>query len=178
MDNSGGNRGRLPLPYGGDQRPIGRMDFASFAMPTMPRHRSGPGATANRPGDVADFSRWRALRLAIRRPELILKIFFCDHQAQDLRQIRRPRNLTTCQSAAKLAVWLGMRSQPILGSRYTRRRNATNLPRRACANHRLCDIGKANRRARFMRDGALRIGGPQRANTMVDQQALERELGF
>jgi hypothetical protein len=43
MGNSGGSRGRLPLPCAGDQRPIGRMDFASFAMPAMPRHRSGPG---------------------------------------------------------------------------------------------------------------------------------------
>jgi hypothetical protein len=95
MGNSGGSRGRLPLQFGDDQRLVGHMGFASFAMLAMPGQRSGPDAIATRPRDVADFSRWRALRRAIRRPELILRIFFCNHQAQDLRQIRRPRNLTT-----------------------------------------------------------------------------------
>jgi hypothetical protein len=46
-------------------------------------------------GVVADFSRWRALRRAIRRSELLLKIFFWRRQAQDLGQIRVHRNLTT-----------------------------------------------------------------------------------
>ena len=55
VDNSAGNRNRLPLPFGGDQRPVGRIEFASFAMLAMPRHRSGPGAYATRPGEVADF---------------------------------------------------------------------------------------------------------------------------
>ena len=55
IGNSHGGRSRVPPQFGGDQRPIGRMDFASFAMPAMPRHGSGLGADANRPGEVADF---------------------------------------------------------------------------------------------------------------------------
>jgi hypothetical protein len=54
-DNSGGSRSRLPLPFGGDQRPVGRMEFASFAMLDLPGHRSGPSAYATRLGLVADF---------------------------------------------------------------------------------------------------------------------------
>jgi hypothetical protein len=40
------------------------------------------------------FSRRRAFWRAIRRPNSFLKIFFCRHRAQDLCQIRVPRNLT------------------------------------------------------------------------------------
>jgi hypothetical protein len=43
MGNSGGSRGRLPLPCAGDQRPIGRMDFASFAMPANAKAPLRPG---------------------------------------------------------------------------------------------------------------------------------------
>ena len=55
VDKSGGNPSRLPLKFGGDQRSTGRMEFANFAMLAMPGHRSGPGAYANRPGEVANF---------------------------------------------------------------------------------------------------------------------------
>jgi hypothetical protein len=41
VDYSARSRSRLPLQFGGDQRPFGRMDFASFAMLAMPGHRSG-----------------------------------------------------------------------------------------------------------------------------------------
>jgi hypothetical protein len=37
---------------------------------------------------------------------------------------------------------------------------------------------KADRKARFMRDGALRIGGRPRDNTMLDQQAVNSKFGF
>jgi hypothetical protein len=36
-------------------------------MPALPEHRSGPGPDAARPGEVADFSRLRAMKRAIRR---------------------------------------------------------------------------------------------------------------
>jgi hypothetical protein len=52
--NSGGNRHRLPLHFGGDQRPVGRIEFASFAMPEMPGHRTLV-LMPPRSGDVADF---------------------------------------------------------------------------------------------------------------------------
>ena len=45
-------------------------------------------------------------------------------------------------------------------------------------HRRLCDIGKADRSARFMRDGVPPIGRSQRLNTTVDHQVVECELGF
>jgi len=52
---SGGSRSRLPLQCGRDQRPVGRIEFASLAPPPVPGHHAGPGAYANRLGKVADF---------------------------------------------------------------------------------------------------------------------------
>ena len=46
VDVSDGNRRRLPLQFGSDQRPAGRIEFASFAMLAMPVHCSGHGAYA------------------------------------------------------------------------------------------------------------------------------------
>jgi hypothetical protein len=45
-------------------------------------------------------------------------------------------------------------------------------------HHRLCDIEKAVRRARFLRDVAPQIGQPRRHDTMVDHQVVESKLGF
>jgi hypothetical protein len=55
MHNSDGSRSSLPREFGGDQRPVGHIEFASFEMLAMAGHRSGPGAYATRPGEVADF---------------------------------------------------------------------------------------------------------------------------
>jgi hypothetical protein len=55
VDNSRGDRSRLPLQFGGDQRSIGRMEFANFAMLPMPGHRLKHRAHATRLGEVADF---------------------------------------------------------------------------------------------------------------------------
>jgi hypothetical protein len=55
VDNSGGNHNRLPLPMGSDQRPVGRIEFASFAMLATPWRRSGPDVYATRLGVVAIF---------------------------------------------------------------------------------------------------------------------------
>jgi hypothetical protein len=108
-----------------------------------------------------------------------LRLFFCGHQAQDLRQIRALADLTTCQSAAKLAVCFKVRPQPIRVSGYTRRRNATNHPCRAVrAHNNSCDIGKADWRARFMRYGAPRIGRTRRHDSVVYHQVVGGELGF
>jgi hypothetical protein len=53
-----------------------------------------------------------------RTPFLI--IFFNPRQAQDIRQIRTPPNLTSRQSAAKLTVCIEVRPQSIRGSRHAR----------------------------------------------------------
>ena len=45
-------------------------------------------------------------------------------------------------------------------------------------DHRLCDVGAADRRAVFMRDGAPRIGRPRRHYTGVDQQAVQTACGY
>ena len=45
-----------------------------------------------------------------------------------------------------------------------------------CAKLRFCDTGKADRRARFIRSSAPRIGRPRRHNTMVDHQAMGSEV--
>ena len=55
VDNPGGRRSRFPLAFGVDQRSIGRIDFASFAMLDLPWQRLCPGAYAPRLGEVADF---------------------------------------------------------------------------------------------------------------------------
>jgi hypothetical protein len=52
-------------------------------------HRHTNRVPVSLPGAVADFSRRRASRRAIRPPELFLKIFFCCRHAQDLRQIQQ-----------------------------------------------------------------------------------------
>jgi hypothetical protein len=54
VDISGGNCNRLPLRFGNDRAPVGRIEFASFAMLAMRGHRSDTGAYATRPGEVAD----------------------------------------------------------------------------------------------------------------------------
>ena len=70
---------------------IGHWSYAPLAMPG---HRSGP-AVLGRPARLGRrFSGGCTSRRAIHRPDLFLKIFFCCHQAQDLRQIRAPQNLT------------------------------------------------------------------------------------
>ena len=75
-------------------------------MLAVPRHRSGQVLT---PPAQARSSFFAPARLQARNslPEMILKVFFCRYQAQDLRQIRAPRNLTNRQSAAKL--WICLR---------------------------------------------------------------------
>jgi hypothetical protein len=40
LDNRCGTRNRLPLPFGSDPRPVGRNEFASFALLAMPGQRS------------------------------------------------------------------------------------------------------------------------------------------
>jgi hypothetical protein len=86
----------LPLAFGADQRSIGRIDFASFAMLDMPGQRSRLGAYAIRPREErSPFWHCRTFGRAIRRLNSFLKLFFCRHQAKDLRQIRTRRNLTT-----------------------------------------------------------------------------------
>ena len=98
------------------------------------------------------FSSRCASTRAIRGPELLLRIFFCHQQAQDLRQIRAPSDLTTRQSAATLSVCIEVRPRPILVSRDTRRLNATSHKYRGTrAKQGLCEIVKAVRRARIMR---------------------------
>jgi hypothetical protein len=116
---------------------------------------------------------------AILRPDLFLRIFFCPHQAQDLRQIRAAPNLTTRQSAAKLAVCVEVCAQAILDSRHTRRRNATShLCQGVRAHHCVCDIEKAGLRARVMRYCSPPIGRSRRHNTIVDEPVMESELSF
>jgi hypothetical protein len=108
-----------------------------------------------------------------------LRVFFYLNQAKDLRQIRVPPNLTSGQSAAKLAACVEVCAQPILDSRDTRRRSATNLSCGAVrANNRLCEIEKAEVRSRLMGCSAPRIGRPRRFITMVDHQIVECEFGI
>ena len=45
VDNAYRSRSRLALPFRSDQRLVGRMEFAGFAMLTMPGHRSGSALT-------------------------------------------------------------------------------------------------------------------------------------
>jgi hypothetical protein len=40
VDNRGGTRSRLRLPFRSDQRPFGRIEFASFALLAMPGQRT------------------------------------------------------------------------------------------------------------------------------------------
>jgi hypothetical protein len=70
------------------------MEFASFAMLAIPGHRSGLVLT---PPGYAKSPICTSARLKARNssPGLIFKIFFCRHQAQDLRQIRAPTDLTS-----------------------------------------------------------------------------------
>ena len=91
LDNSDGSRSRLPLPFVIDQRSVGRIDFANFATLATP----GTRCLCHSARRGRRFSRRRASRRAIRRPNSFLKIFFCRRQAQDLRKIRRPPNLTS-----------------------------------------------------------------------------------
>ena len=90
LDNSDGSRSRLPLPFVIDQRSVGRIDFANFATLATP----GTRCLCHSARRGRRFSRG-ALQRAIRRPNSFLKIFFCRRQAQDLRKIRRPPNLTS-----------------------------------------------------------------------------------
>jgi hypothetical protein len=66
-----------------------------------------------------------------------------------------------------------------LDCRDTRRcnRNKSSGPGER-VDHRLCDVGEADRRATFRRDGAPRIGRPRRLCTRVDQQAVETARGY
>jgi hypothetical protein len=87
----------------------GPVPFASYALPAIPGHRPGTGGYATRLAEFAE-SRFGAFRRAICRAQLFLKIFFCRHEDQDLRQFRAPRDLTTRQSAAKLSICFGVRA--------------------------------------------------------------------
>ena len=77
VNNSGGNRNRPPLPFGSDQRTVGRMEFASFATLAMPRHRSGGGAYAIRPGDArSQIFAQASVQVRNSTPELIFENIF------------------------------------------------------------------------------------------------------
>ena len=43
---------RFAVPWGGDRRRVGRIEFADFALPGIPWHRSGSGAYAWLLGEV------------------------------------------------------------------------------------------------------------------------------
>ena len=74
--------------------PVIHLEFASFAMLAMPRHRSDPALTPPTKGEAADFRVGAAPSAQFVARSSFLKTFFWRHQAQDLRQFRAPRNLT------------------------------------------------------------------------------------
>jgi hypothetical protein len=73
------------------------------------RSRKGLGLHADQVPGSPFFAR-SVSRRASHCPELFLRIFLFRHQAQDLRQVHAPRDLTTCQSAAMLWICLRVRA--------------------------------------------------------------------
>ena len=94
-------------------------------MLAMSAHPFGHRAYATRLGEVADF-RIDALQRTTRRPNSFLERFFCRHQAQDLRQIRRLLNLTIGE-ARQHSRYVLRCARPMIDSHCYRRRNASNL---------------------------------------------------
>ena len=94
-------RSRTPLVDRRSDAPIGQT-VSRLVVANRPLHEAPieppfwpSGSSVDCANGGRRFSRRSASSRAIRRPELFLRIFFFRHQAQDLRQVHAPRDLTT-----------------------------------------------------------------------------------